>query len=730
MNAVVDPGVIEQPRGEDESTGEPDRDYLKLARDAYRASTTFFDANIRREIENDLRQWQSQHSQDSKYNSPRYAGRSKLFRPKTRSSIQHAEAQAAEALFSTVDVIVAQPWDEDSTDDIAEADFTHALLKPRLAEKPDAGGVDWYLTCMGAFQDAMVTGICISKQHWIKNPKRGVDRPCIDLVPIENFRFDPAADWRRPAQTSPYLIELIPMYVTDVKSWINSGKFKRVDEGAIMAAARRVEDSIRQQRNDKRTDNTTVSHAVNDFSIVWVHLNIINTDDEQIAYYTLGESTLLSDPVPLTQMFAHGIPYAIGFTTVEAHKVYPSGPVRIGRPLQREINDLANSRLDNVAFVLNKRYFAKRGAQVDVQSITRNMPASVTLMNDPEKDVKVVDTSDVTGSSYKEADLLNVEMDDVVGQFSQQSVQTNRNLNETVGGMNLLAASGNLVGSYRLLTFTETWMEVVLTQLRDMLVFYEDDEDRLARAAIAADLDETVSDDVLFRRRATMRVDMSMGALSPQDRANRLLFGFTALRTILDGDVLQRYGLDIQEVAKEIFSMIGYRDGSRFFQWEGGDPQVIAMQGEIDALRAALEAKMPPQIMEATVRKLGAEAEKVVAETISKRVEAMYSAMQAGQVVASVPSVAPVADGMLGDAGFVGMNQPGPGIEAPAQPAPELMQGDVMDPRTGVSFVPGGGENPNPMLPAPPAQPDDGQNAGIETPEGGDNIRGRGNPES
>ncbi|MFK7941819.1 MAG: hypothetical protein AB8B85_02715 [Paracoccaceae bacterium] len=703
----------------------PDVDYLRVAREAYTASTSYFDANIRRQIEQDIRQWQSRHSGESKYNSPGYAGRSRLFRPKTRASIQRSEAQAAEALFSTVDVINVNPWDDDSLPDIMHGKFMEALVKPRLAQPSRAGGVDWYLTCMGAFQDAQVTGVCIGKVSWLVNPNREIDRPAVDLIPIENFRFDPASDWRRPVESSPYLIEMIPMFVRDVQAKVDSKEYEPVANAEILSAAKQVQDSIRQQREDKRTDSKTAAHSVNEFSVVWVHLNIVDIDGEDVAYYTLGTSHLLTKPVPVRELFYHGRCYTIGFTTLEAHKVYPQSPVRLGRELQIELNNLTNQRMDNVSFTLNKRYFVKRGAQVDVGSISRNMPGSSTLMNNPETDVKVVDTPDVTGSSFKEADQLNVEMDDVYGQFSQQSVQSNRNLNETVGGMQLMSQTGNLLGNYRLHTFIETWVEPVLDMLKETLIGYEEDMRRILSAKKQADVPEDYPEEALWHGNVGVRVDMSNGVTNPQERANQILFGFTSLKTILEGGLLEQRGLDIEEVAGEIFAMLGYRDGSRFFQWKDQDPQVLALQGQIEELQQALNAKHPQELIQAQVAKLGVEMEKVGADTVKSLVESMYSSMQAAQVVASVPSVAPVADAMLADAGFMDQGGTGPGIEAPAAPDPALSQRGVMDPRTGVGFVPGGGENPNigtpedvmaaEVGPEEPVSPAEGQAAGIET---------------
>ena len=80
----------------------------------------------------------------------------------------------------------------------------------------------------------------------------------------------------------------------------------------------------------------------------------------------------------------------------------PAGDPELIEGLQEETNDIANLRLDNVKLALNKRYYAKRGAGIDVRSLVRNVAGSVTFMNNPDTDVKTVETRDVTTSSYEE----------------------------------------------------------------------------------------------------------------------------------------------------------------------------------------------------------------------------------------------------------------------------------------------------------------------------------------
>ena len=132
--------------------------------------------------------------------------------------------------------------------------------------------------------------------------------------------------------------------------------------------------------------------------------------------------------------------------------------------------------MDNVKLVLNKRYYVKRGSQVDLDALIRNVSGGGVMMNDPEKDVKTIETKDITSSSYQEQDRLSVELDELVGSFSQTSVQSNKNLNETVGGMEAMQSGAGAVQDYGLRIFFETWVEPTLRQLVRLVQYYETDQ--------------------------------------------------------------------------------------------------------------------------------------------------------------------------------------------------------------------------------------------------------------
>lgn len=643
-------GYEEEEYGPRTIGGLTDDEWLQLSRGAYRGSTDFMDSSLRRQWEKNLSYFRSKHPSGSKYHSESYRYRSKNFRPKTRAAITRNEAKAAVAFFSTSDLVNVEPQDDNNEPQKLGAKLNGELLNYRLTET-----IPWFMTCVGAFQDAMTIGAVVSKQHWVYeerpvsrlrpvvDPATGYsvidengepvyeyvdeievvkDKPAVDLIPIENVRFDPAADWRDVVGTSPYWITLIPMYLGDVKKRMQSiddktgqPKWYPADDDVLMSATKNENDSVRQARSgDQRVDVMDRNGREGDFQIVWVHENIMQFEGQDWVYYTLGNEHLLSDPTPLSEVYFHGKrPYVMGYCVIETHRVPPSGAPEIWEGMQNEINDIANQRLDNVRLVLNTRYFARREGNVDTRALKHSVPGSVIMMDDISSDVKADRPNDVTASSYQEQDRLNVDFDEIAGSFSPGSVSTNRNLNETVGGMEMLSGDSNELTEYRLRIFSETWVEPVLRQLVLLEQAYETDETILAIAGQRADVFEQLGidriPDGLLELPVKASVNVGLGNTNPQQRVEKLVFAFNAL-----GNMMAIPGIDIEEIRGEIFGALGYKDGQRFFAGETADPEKEQLKQMVQELQAQLQGKQQEIQGRIQVAQINAESKVAVAQ--------------------------------------------------------------------------------------------------------------------
>ncbi|WP_286237983.1 portal protein [Neptuniibacter halophilus] len=592
---------------EQKQTDSGENYWLQRARQIYSNSSDFLDADIRRQVEKNLAHFNNEHARDSKFNSPNYRNRNRLFHPKSRQGVTNNEAAFAAAMFSTADLVSVSAGDDGDPRQQASAEINQELLNYRLAHS-----IPWFLTSVGAYQAAQVYGIVASYNYWRYEEKAYVervplvdaytrqpvlddqgqpayqeiehaevlhDKPCVDLIPFENLRFDPAADWRDPISTSPYVIREVPMFACDVLARMGSedSKTGRQDwknytiEQLISASQEdNSNDATRKAREgEKRNDSTEVTDY-GDYTIIWLRENFVRIQGEEFVYWTVGDMLLLSDPEPLEDVYLHGMrPITLGICNLEAFKNYPKSPVELASGLQERVNSVINQRADNVDLVLNKRYYIRRGAKIDTAALVRNTPGGGVMMDDIIKEIRTESTPDVTSSSYAEQDRLDVLMDEAAGAFSQASVQNNRALNETVGGMELMNGSASAVSEYRIRTFVETWVEPTLRQLVQLEQKYETDETIMALCARKAGMyqkyGENLPLDQLLEAELTVRVNVGIGATNPQQKLDRMITGFGAL-----GQIAPNYLVRVkpEEVVNEIFGAVGYKDGQRFFMNE------------------------------------------------------------------------------------------------------------------------------------------------------------------
>lgn len=623
QTAEIDASLNDEP--DDESND--DADWLMLASSAYRTSTDYHEASLKRQWEKNMSHFRSKHAAGSKYYTDAYKHRSKIFRPKTRAIIRRHEAAAAMAYFSTSDTVHISAEDEDNPRQLVAAAITKELLNYRL----DNRDVQWFKVLVGAYQETMNIGVVVSYHHWefkekvtktdtgevdefeepVFNEEKEIvrDRMIMQLRPPENIRIDPAADWVDPVNSSPYLIDQIPMYLFEVRDRMKEddqktgeAKWKEYSDGEIASAHKQDYDSLRQAREgEQRQDSKaqTTGADIHDYLIVWVHRNFIRKDGQDWVYYTLGTQFMLSEPVTIEELyFDTDRPYVMGHCIIEAHRSYPSGTNELGSQLQNETNEIANQRIDNVSLAMNKRYWVRRGADVDYLALKRNSPGSGVLMDDINSDVKEVDSKDVTSSAYNEQDRLNLDIDDVMGAFSPSTVQSNRQLNETVGGMELMSNDSNVMSEYQLRVFNETWVEPALRKSIRLIQRFETDENVFIIAAKKANIERKYGvenvDWRLLDEDVSLKADVGFGATNPQKRVERLGMAMRTVGEFLPG-IMQ--GADVEEVVNEIFGAVGYGDGRRFFKSlrDDVDPQVQQLMEQVKQLQGIIDTKQVEQ---------------------------------------------------------------------------------------------------------------------------------------
>ena len=617
-----------QPSLENPPTPEVDEDgvsvenpWLRIARQSYESSSEWVDANLRYQWEKSLSLFNSKHPSGSKYLSSSYDKRSRFFRPKTRTAVRNLQSAMSIAFFSNEDVMSVEPRNPNDTAQAAAAIVAQSIMQYRLTNT-----IPWFSTMVSAIQDAAVQGVCVSHQYWDFEEKEETyletdkddnpilnedgeestvtqvrsinDAPKIELISPENLRIDPAAHWEDPIGTTPYIIHLIPMYIQDIVQKMDEGEWNKLSVGELLSTGEAEDDnSTRLVRDEPRMDplDTDAGYGeITDHKIVWIHKNVLKKDGVDWCFFTAGTQFMLTDPRPLHEMYPWlrdgERPYVMGCVNIEAHKLYPSGTVELTQELQAAANDIWNQRFDNVRLAMNKRYHIRRDRNIDLDALFRSVPGGAVEMDDPDSDVRVIDTKDVTASAYAEQDRINMDFDELQGNFSASTIQGARNLNETVGGMALLAGSSSTVTEYALRTFAETWVEKVLKQLLRLEQYYETDEVILALAGgkVENELEFNVDDvlDDLLRQDVVLKVNVGIEATNPMSKINNLMTALAGLGSI-PGFMEQ---INLPEVAKEVFGQLGFKDGDRFISFDE-DPRIQEMAGQLQELQGALESE-------------------------------------------------------------------------------------------------------------------------------------------
>ena len=588
-------GAADSPGGHDDAWA------IDKANAYYTIGRSYMDSNITLGWERNLYHFRGEHGPTSPY-SRREWRRARTFRPKTRANVKAQEAAHASAAFATQDYLDCTATDPTNEKEVISAAINKALVQKRLELVP----WNWFVTAQGAFQDTKTYGVCISHQYWkykqvtevvpafddtgmpimsedgqtpmgLEKKRVVADMPVVDLIPPECMLFEPTCDWRNPAQSASWLVYLMPLTAGDVLDMMNTDDpktgrkaWRPYELGQILTCSKeQIDNRVRRAREGRNRIDPVTEPAGDEHTIVWAHLNVAREGGVDVAWWTLGTQLVLTDPFPLVEEYPHlqpgERPFTIGFSVIESHRNYPDGDVAQTAGLQEEINAVANQRLDNVRLVLNKRYFIRRGSQMDLEALMRNVAGGAVMTNDPEKDVQVVNTPDVTSSAYQEQDRLAQDLDDLVGGFGQASIKAGGKQMDRSGSMDVLQGAAGAVQDYGIKIFFETWMQPVLRQLVRLEQMFETDPVLLAVAGKKSQMAEKfgtseITDD-LIQQNLTVNINVGIGNTDPVKRVQKLVFGVT--QVIQLPDMARR--VKSTELADEIFGALGYKDASRFF---------------------------------------------------------------------------------------------------------------------------------------------------------------------
>ena len=571
------------------------------------------------------RAWQGQHSEGSKYLGPAFKGRSRLFVPKTRSAVRKNLASAAGALFSTEDVTSIQATYEDDLQQRATAATIKADLEYRLTRSSTISGMPWFQIAMGACLDSQLTGICVTKQFWEyeevdtgqdrvtsvpwMNPMTGEpymndlgqavmkeqvepimrvtkDRPMCELHPVENVQLDPAAPWYNPVQLGRWFNVRYPIGLSDARAMLRSaGKrgdrmWKQNVSDATLRKGRQEDERsgarrTREGGGDRYEDSARAGGALD---IVWLQENFVRIGGRDWHFWSVGRHAIISEIREVIEAYPElggERPYVMGVAQLDTHRVFPQSPVETWQPLQNELNDITNLRLDTLKRSIAPLVMAKRGTQVDLQALQRRGQPETVLMVNSMDDINIVPTPPPNGQAFQETSITNSNFDELAGVFSTSSVQQSRQLNETVGGMNLMSRAAGSVSEFDLRIWIETWVEPVLRHLVHLVRYHESDERIVAvagqQARVWSKYQYLPSIEDYEQCELTVRVNAGIGAVDPMQKLQKMQFAFQMLMPLLPEAKAKGISINVEQIIEEVMGGAGFRDGRRFFEF--GEPQ-------------------------------------------------------------------------------------------------------------------------------------------------------------
>lgn len=602
------------------------RDLLRFMAHAESLHSQYM-ADIRPKWRRNLRAARNEHFEGSKYTTKAFAARSKFFRPKTRGSIRKNMATAATALFSTDDVLTVSAESDDTKEAAASAAVLNAVINYRLDRTSSRSGIPWFTVAMGANFDAQTTAMCCSRQSWQyevvtlpgtepimgagpelelspegmpqidqatgalkmkqvevgRRPRSYIakDRPMIDLVPMENVVFDVTAPWNDIAQGGSYFAVRWPMSLGEFKQLMRQNGQKAQtrwlsvpDQVLIQATEDYDASGVRMARtggsDPKQRSRQSMGGVDRDYMTIWPQENFVRVDGLDLHFWSIGTLAFASTVQPTIEVFPWLFgqrPYTLGVGAIEPHVAVPMSPVESWQQIQGEMNDLVNLRMDMNKQAVEPIVKLKAGSVFDVGQLRdRGAPGANVVVRNME-DMEFDRSPEAPAGAYADMQHLNADFDDLSGTFSGGSVQTNRSLNETVGGMRLLSGAANALTEFDLRVWVETWVETTLRQVLLMEQALESDHTVLRVAADRAELTRYGVDALTDEDLATecvLRVNVGIGAADPMQGMTRLGMALKMLAEA--GPFLDRpVKVDAEEIIREVMGKAGYRDGMRFF---------------------------------------------------------------------------------------------------------------------------------------------------------------------
>lgn len=170
--------------------------------------------------------------------------------------------------------------------------------------------------------------------------------------------------------------------------------------------------------------------------------------------------------------FAHGeIPFVKLVDHPVPHEFWGVGELEPLEGIQDQLNAIWNARLDNIKLTLNKMYAVVADYMMDPKELV-NRPGGVIRMREGlplEQVFREIDTGEVTGAAYTEAQELEREGEKVTGVSPYQTGQDSPAYNRTATGVALISEQGNTRFSFKVSLAEHTGYKHLMRQFAGIL---------------------------------------------------------------------------------------------------------------------------------------------------------------------------------------------------------------------------------------------------------------------
>jgi len=361
-----------------------------------------------------------------------YAGRAKLFVPYIYQTIETIMPRLVGGK-PKIESIPREMTDIESASVMTKlTDYQWDMMNMKKKVK------DWV-------KQGLLYGVGFLKLTWKYEGETGYDGPCAEVCDVFDIFVDPDATTLSDAK---YIIHRVERNIAELKA---NPKYKIPDE--LSADVQKdqykvLRDAVQglSKPNDKDSKCVEVFEYWGKYDI-----NGDGIEKECLICVANRKYVIRLDENP----YEHKRKPFISFVDTQMpNEFWAIGEVEPLKNLQYELNDIRNQRMDNVTLILNRMWKVNKNGDVDEADLV-SQAGGIVHVGDNNA-LEVIQTPDVTASSYNEETLVKADMQQASGvtdytKGSSAGGKGNSALaNETATGIMLLQEAGNARFKFKL----------------------------------------------------------------------------------------------------------------------------------------------------------------------------------------------------------------------------------------------------------------------------------------